>query len=251
MVQSPSVRGRPTRFLGVRRRPSPPARFPWCARIELAADRVEHVSSFATARQAAEAYDRAVLHYFGATAPRNFSGKRLPAADAGTLRAELRRSARATKSKYFGVARRGGRWRVAISIDGRPVFLGNWETERAAGEAYDRAVRFFDVDESRLNFPRRRLTASSPADFGSLLTLSSRRRPAAGIGASSTGQQARAGPGSRSWEGSARRSACISARGSPKRTRRGRTTVRRASTLVLGPSRTSRVPGSSPRMPRR
>ena len=168
MVQSSSARGRATGFLGVRRRPSPPARFPWCARIELAADRVEHVSSFATARLAAEAYDRAVLHYFGATAPRNFPEKRLSAADAGTLRAELRRSARATTSKYFGVARRGGRWCAAISVDGRPVFLGNWETERAAGEAYDRAVRFFNVDESRLNFPRRRLTASSPSDLRKL-----------------------------------------------------------------------------------
>lgn len=134
MVQGSSAqgRGKAIGFLGVRRRPSPPARFPWCARIELAADRVEHVSSFATAREAAEAYDRAVLHYFGANAPRNFPGKRFAAADAGTLRAELRRSARANTSKYFGVARRGGRWHVAISVEGRPVFLGNWETERVA-----------------------------------------------------------------------------------------------------------------------
>lgn len=154
------------RFLGVRRRPAPPARFPWCARVEIASGKVEHISSFKSPRQAAEAYDRAVLHYFGAGAPRNFPKNSLSPANAATLRAEIRLRAKAnTSSKYFGVHRDGSRWCAQIAIEGRPVFLGNWRAEREAAEAYDRAVLFFRTDRSRLNFPNRHLRARPPSDL--------------------------------------------------------------------------------------
>lgn len=157
----------PTRaqFIGVYRRRSPPARFPWYARIMLPSGRAATLSSFETDHQAAEAYDRAALFYFGKAAPRNFPGKVLPPADEATLRSEIQRRPKAnTSSQYRGVSRKRDHWFAGIGADGL-VFLGRWKTERQAAEAYDRAVLFFGREKSNLNFPKRRLAPTSPAEL--------------------------------------------------------------------------------------
>jgi hypothetical protein len=156
-------------FLGVYSRRSPPSRFPWYVRIVLPSGEQEYFGSFKTEREAAEAYDRAALHYFGKAALRNFPGMQPSPAAAATLRGELRLRRKAgTSSKFFGVTLRRARWCAAISVGQQPVFLGNWKTERQAAEAYDRAVRFFGADRARLNFPTRRLGATAPSELRKL-----------------------------------------------------------------------------------
>jgi hypothetical protein len=165
------------RFIGVHRRPSPPARFPWYARIMLPSGRAATVSSFETDHQAAEEYDRAALYYFGKAAPRNFPGKILPPADEATLRLEIQRRAKVnTSSEYRGVHRKRDRWLAAISVADGPVFLGHWKTERQAAEAYDRAVLFSGREKSNLNFPKRRLAPTSPAELRRLAHAEFKKR---------------------------------------------------------------------------
>jgi hypothetical protein len=40
-----------------------------------------------------------------------------------------------------------------------------WETETEAAIAYDRAIRYFGLPSSRLNFPKKRYRAKSPEDL--------------------------------------------------------------------------------------
>lgn len=124
------------------------------------------LGNWRTARETAEAYDRAAVFYRVSTGTLNFPSRRLPPADAATLRREARiRRAAKTACLFFGVTRSKARWNARIHVDGRARSLGCWATETEAAVAYDRAARFLGYPKARLNFPNRQLRASSPAEL--------------------------------------------------------------------------------------
>jgi hypothetical protein len=158
-------RTKASRFLGVYRKHGN-ARRTWTTQFVIPSGKVASFGSFRTEREAAEAYDRAVLHYRGPYARRNFPEKPLPPADETTLRAEFRRLAKLDSlSKYRGVSKSRSLWRARIVVRGRAIPLGSWPTEVKAAEAHDRAALFAGIDVSVLNFPGRALTATDPAEL--------------------------------------------------------------------------------------
>ena len=159
-----------SRFLGVSRSPIGKNR-PWSAGIAVDGHR-ESLGFWEAERDAAEAYDRAALHYLGRRARRNFPERRLAAADPGTLRVEARRRFKLhTASRHRGVFELRRRWQARINHGGEHEALGAWRTQREAAEAYDRAARFFFGDLAELNFPHRRLEPRSPAEIRRLSRL--------------------------------------------------------------------------------
>ena len=117
------------------------------------------LGAWTTQKEAAEAYDRAVLYYRGEQARRNFPGKHLVPADVRALQKEARaRAKRLTSSQFNGVVRVAPTWVAQVKVRGRYIGLGHWPTEIAAATAYDRAVCFYRLDKRTLNFPHRRLT---------------------------------------------------------------------------------------------
>ena len=121
-----------------------------------------------TAEEAAVAFDRAVLHYRGADAPRNFPERRdLLPADAKQLQEDAHRAAKeAQEIPYDGVIRVGGeRWTAKLRIDGLPKALGTWPSAESAALAYDRAVLHYYGKTALRNFPELRL---KPADIEQL-----------------------------------------------------------------------------------
>ena len=60
-----------------------------------------------------------------------------------------------TKSHYIGVHRESPthRWRASISIDGKRISLGRYETEEDAARAYDEVAKKHRGSKAKLNFP--------------------------------------------------------------------------------------------------
>ena len=58
-------------------------------------------------------------------------------------------------SRFKGVhlEKKRGKWHVSIQKDGRPRYLGRFEDEIAAAQAYDEAARELFGEHARLNFP--------------------------------------------------------------------------------------------------
>ncbi len=137
----------------------------WGARISV--NRRLHALGFwVTEIDAAEAYDRAALHFVGPNATRNFRRRRLAPAEPDALRAEARRQfKRQTASRYRGVFPLRHRWAARLNHEGKHEPLGAWSTERQAAEAYDRAARHVLGDRAQLNFPARRLEPMLPTDI--------------------------------------------------------------------------------------
>ena len=138
----------------------------WFAQATI--DRAHFVfGTWATAEEAAIAFDRAVLYYRGPEAPRNFPNRDLPPADAKQLLEDAHRAAKkAQEIPYDGVSRVDAkRWTAKLRIDGVPRWLGTWPTAEAAAIAYDRAVLKYHGKATPLNFPERRF---KPADVEQL-----------------------------------------------------------------------------------
>jgi hypothetical protein len=158
-------RRKTSRFIGVHR--TNYVGRPWTAQIRIANSKRVSLGAWRTERQAAEAYDRAVLFYRGAAAPRNFSFRRFTPSDAKTLQIEAWRHFKdQTTSRYRGVVKDPPSWRAQIRPKLRQISLGHWPTEQEAAEAYDRAARFFSFDRRQLNFPGRNLVARTPDAIG-------------------------------------------------------------------------------------
>jgi hypothetical protein len=146
-------------YLGVF--PAPGAGKSWAATIQIEGKR-EWLGSWASAEEAAEAYDRAVLMYRGEKAMRNFPKRRSSSADGAQLRAEAHEAHKArTSSKHQGVFLTIDGWTAKVGDH----FLGTWQSEEKAAEARDRAILFLGGPAEKLNFPSRRLAPASLADL--------------------------------------------------------------------------------------
>jgi hypothetical protein len=118
------------------------------------------LGTWGTEMEAARAYDRAVLYYRGAGAPRNFPRQRLKPASASALQREARLQPREWRSsRYAGVVKNpspesGRPWQAFVSIDGANQFAGAWLTERDAAIAVDRGLRYYyETSSDDLNLP--------------------------------------------------------------------------------------------------
>jgi hypothetical protein len=142
-----------SRYRGVFRDPGNPIH-PWVASISPAKESL-YLGAYPTERQAALAYDRAALHYFGTDAELNFPKLRskLRPADVRVLQAEAYKQYKATtKSRFRGVYPRAGRWSATIYESKQQRYLGMFDTEEEAAEAYDRAALRQRRTRLRLNF---------------------------------------------------------------------------------------------------
>ena len=87
-----------------------------------------------------------------------------------------------TRAGFIGVYRRRSPpsrfpWYVRIMLpSGRAANLSSFESDHHAAEAYDRAVLFFGREKSNLNFPKRRLTPTSPAELRRLAHAEFKKR---------------------------------------------------------------------------
>lgn len=118
-------------------------------------------------REAAVAYDRAVLFFEARHRPRNFPRLRLspeaPEVLRGRREAERKKQ---TRSRYRGVREHGGRWSAQIHVPGRRgTYLGMWDDEEEAAAAYDRAARARFGAKAKLNFPDRRTRPATPREL--------------------------------------------------------------------------------------
>jgi hypothetical protein len=147
-------------YLGVAHARGGPNRS-WAATIQFEG-KYERLGFWASAEEAAEAYDRAVLRYRGEKASRNFPKRRPSPADADQLRAEAHQAYKArTSSKHHGVVLTIRGWSAMLGEH----FLGTWQSEEKAAEAFDRATLFFGGPTEKLNLPSRRLAPASPWDL--------------------------------------------------------------------------------------
>ncbi len=58
-------------------------------------------------------------------------------------------------SKYKGVSysKRGRPWKAQLIVDGKRIYLGSFDKEKAAAKAYDAAAKKYFGDFAALNFP--------------------------------------------------------------------------------------------------
>jgi hypothetical protein len=114
------------------------------------------IGRFETAKEAALAYDRAVVHHKLQNKKINFPGG-LPLDDedydALMNPTKKRMTARKNSTGYTGVAISGKRFRAQLSINRKVTYLGTYETAINAARAIDRAVILHKLPPEKLNFP--------------------------------------------------------------------------------------------------
>jgi hypothetical protein len=123
-------------FLGVSCRPDRPG-YPWLASLSVRS-RTLRLGHWRSEREAAEAHDKAVLHYFGVLRNRlNFPdrARALAPADMASLRQEaMRRHKATTSSRYIGVTWMRSRncWSATLLADGQRHNIGYFHDEEEA-----------------------------------------------------------------------------------------------------------------------
>jgi len=131
--------------------------FPWAANLNRHG-RSLLLGSYLTEREAAIAYDRAMLHEWGPNATLNFPtvSRRLGPALPETLRAEAHAAyKKTTTSSYRGVTwnHRAEVWVARIGHARRLLGLGTFRDEVEAACAYDEAARRLQKEKAKPNFP--------------------------------------------------------------------------------------------------
>lgn len=129
----------------------------WLAEIKHDKHRYQ-LGSFATAEEAAFAYDKAALALYGEKAQLNH-----PVEQVTAWTAPPRRLRASNSSGYRGVKRIGRRWCAGLHASGVAKHLGMFDTAEEAAYAYDAAAREAYGDRAILNFPSE--PGSRPSDM--------------------------------------------------------------------------------------
>lgn len=123
-----------------------------------------YLGTWPNALDAVVARDRLVL-YLGRTSTHPLRARQLSTALGPASADELRRLATLTlkkdrmQSSFIGVQRQGKRFAAVLSEGGANTYIGTYDKEHQAAEAYDRLARHRGLP--KLNFPRRPLHAMS------------------------------------------------------------------------------------------
>ena len=108
----------------------------------------KYLGRYETPKEAAVAYDRAVIKY-------NLPKDKLNWPD-GYPKIKSNNATR-----YRGVTKSGERFVAQISINKKITYLGTYDTPKEAAVAYDHAVIKHNLSKDRLNFPKDNKTSST------------------------------------------------------------------------------------------
>jgi hypothetical protein len=118
---------------------------------------VKYLGTYATAKEAALNFDRAVIRYKLSPSKLNFvKGSSINGKDYEEImnpKEKRRKVASNNTTGFKGVSRNGKKFQAKITIDRKPKHLGTYDTAKAAGLAYDRAVVQHKQPTFALNFP--------------------------------------------------------------------------------------------------
>jgi hypothetical protein len=133
-------------------------------RAEITIDRKKKcLGTYATAKEAALAYDRAVVQHKLSSSKLNYpDGLPIDDEDYEELMnpKKKKRLKSHNTSGYTGVSKNGKRFQAKIYFDREIKCLGTYDTPKEAALAYDRAVIQHKLSSSRLNFPNDYTTSS-------------------------------------------------------------------------------------------
>lgn len=140
------------------------------------------LGSWSTAKAAAIARDRAILHLgYQAELQLPKEAKRRGPASPEDLRREAqviyRKNSRYPR-RYIGLSYVAARdsWAASCTHNGKRIQIGNYATAKEAAEARDRLARFMLGAEAILNFPDRPLTPASPRQLSRELITTNKLR---------------------------------------------------------------------------
>ena len=105
-----------------------------------------YLGTYDTPKEAAVAYDRAVIKY-------NLPKEKLNWPDGYPKIKKKRKLVSNNTTGYRGVAKRGERFRAQIRINKKDKYLGTYDTPKEAAVAFDRAVIKYNLSKDRLNLP--------------------------------------------------------------------------------------------------
>ena len=109
-----------------------------------------NIGRFATAKEAAEAYDQAALQAKFPRSQLNFSDT--PKEEVSRIK-KRKIITYKNKTGFNGVSKMGKKFQAQIRIDGENTYLGTFTKPRDAAMAYDKAIVANQLPYKKLNFP--------------------------------------------------------------------------------------------------